>query len=798
MSVIWHKVWFDLWHNKIRTLLAVLSIAAGVFAIGATFGMADQMLSTMDAAHQTTFPSHFTMGTSGIDSNTVNRLKKIKGVEDIDLANVIPVRYKIEPADEWQSGLLFMRDYEEQIYDVYQLKEGQWPERKQLGIERLSSQFFNINIGDKVMFEIDDKERRLPITGEIRHPFVNPPEFGGEAVFFGNADVLELFDVPKGQFNELLVRVSPYSDSLAHQVASEIKNRLSKEGIRVDLTIYQKPDEHPGRPLIEGINIVLQMLALVSLGASVVLVLNTLMALLTQQTNQIGIIKAIGGGTGAIIKIYLAGVAIYGLLSLVLALPLGAWLAFAMSQWFLNIFNVEYKVFQISYRALVLQALAAIAVPLLAALWPILNGAAITVREAIASYGVGGDFGSNWLDRRIERLARGLLSAPNAIALGNIFRRKGRLLLTQLVLILAGTMFLAVMSLSASITATMDTDFAQRRYDATIFFKEAERINRVVAIAQALEGVEQAEMWYSHSASILKAGQRTREAGFGTQVIGIPAGSDMFKPLLVAGRWLQPEDDRAIVLNVDTAENNHIRLGETITLDFGELDDSEWQVVGFFNNLSADSFGTDSIYANQEAMFRATKKHNLGNQLDVRLRNHTKTEVEAITTQLKEMYDAKNLAIESSQTLHKLREDSDGEFSLVIQMLLALAVIMAVVGSIGLMGSLSISVVERTREIGVMRAIGARTSTMMAMFMLEGILQGLLSWAIVVPLSFILGQPMAEALGQALFSGSLNYQYDWTAVLAWLVVILLISTLASILPARNATRISVRESLAYA
>ena len=52
MGVIWHKVWFDLWHNKLRTLLVVFSIAVGVFAVGATFGMAEQMMPTMDAAHQ--------------------------------------------------------------------------------------------------------------------------------------------------------------------------------------------------------------------------------------------------------------------------------------------------------------------------------------------------------------------------------------------------------------------------------------------------------------------------------------------------------------------------------------------------------------------------------------------------------------------------------------------------------------------------------------------------------------------------------------------------------------------------
>jgi putative ABC transport system permease protein len=130
-------------------------------------------------------------------------------------------------------------------------------------------------------------------------------------------------------------------------------------------------------------------------------------------------------------------------------------------------------------------------------------------------------------------------------------------------------------------------------------------------------------------------------------------------------------------------------------------------------------------------------------------------------------------------------------------MLMSLAVIVAIVGGIGLMGSLSISVVERTKEIGVMRAIGARSATIMGMFVMEGILQGVFSWGVALPISFMLGQPLANALGQTMFSASLDYRYNSQAVTAWLVLIVIISTLASILPARNATRISVRDSLAY-
>jgi ABC-type lipoprotein release transport system permease subunit len=57
---------------------------------------------------------------------------------------------------------------------------------------------------------------------------------------------------------------------------------------------------------------------------------------------------------------------------------------------------------------------------------------------------------------------------------------------------------------------------------------------------------------------------------------------------------------------------------------------------------------------------------------------------------------------------------------------------------------------------------------------------------------------IARSLGLAMFGATLDYRYAWSAVAVWLVLILVISAVASILPARGATRISVRDSLAYA
>jgi putative ABC transport system permease protein len=465
----------------------------------------------------------------------------------------------------------------------------------------------------------------------------------------------------------------------------------------------------------------------------------------------------------------------------------------------LNLFNIDYNVFQVSQRAITYQVLAALAAPLLAALWPVFQGARLTVREAIASYGLGsGKFGHSWLDRTIERLGSKFLSSPYAIALGNMFRRKGRLILTQLVLITAGTMFLMVMSLSSSITATLESEFGRRQYDMFFVFYDNQRADRAQAMAQTINGVEKAELWYTIPASILKEGQRAKEAGLGAQLNGVPAGSDVYRPLMVAGRWLEPGDTNVVVMSRDTATDNGIELGDTITLDLGKFGDGDWQVIGFYQLIFGGSFSSDDLYAPEAAVFDATKKYNEGSLLRVRTTEHGPEFTEKVKLALNTLYTGRNMDILFTSTNATDRANADSQFSITTTMLLALAVIMALVGGIGLMGSLSISVVERTREIGVMRAIGARTLTLTGMFVMEGVLQGLFSWAVAVPLSFTISGMVANALGQTMFEANLDYSYNYPAVGVWLFVILFISTFASLIPAFNAARVSVRDSLSYA
>ncbi|MFO7661842.1 MAG: FtsX-like permease family protein, partial [Chloroflexota bacterium] len=549
------------------------------------------------------------------------------------------------------------------------------------------------------------------------------------------------------------------------------------------------------------VTIVLSIMAIVSLILSVVLVTNTLTAVITQQTDQIGVMKAIGGRRSAIARSYLVSVMLIGFLALLIALPLSLAVAYGGTRWFLNIFNIDYTIFQFSPRAVNYQVLAALLAPLLAALWPVMKGARISVREAIATYGLGSDFGSSALDRGIDALGRRFLPTAYAAALGNMFRRKGRLVLTLLGLTTSGVMFLVVMSLISSTRLTLDNDMARRSYDIRIGFSQPQSGSDVRDVMREIDNVAEAETWFSHNATILRDGQRLQDStGLGAQLTGIPAASTMEQPLIIDGRWLQPDDGNDIAISRETAVENDLAVGDMVTLDLGSLGEDEWQVIGIYKSFYNTGFVTESLYAPLDAVEESTGLSDIAIFILIRTTTTAPEAVAAVADDVKSAFEDEGMKIDLYTTALKSdqRRDLDNQFNSVIGMLQGLAMLAATVGGIGLMGALGISVVERTREIGVLRAIGARSRSILSLFMMEGLLQGFLSWLVAVPLAFVLARPMAELLGRTMVDVELDYAFNWQAVLFWFGTILVISIVASLLPALRATRVSVRESLAYA
>jgi putative ABC transport system permease protein len=129
--------------------------------------------------------------------------------------------------------------------------------------------------------------------------------------------------------------------------------------------------------------------------------------------------------------------------------------------------------------------------------------------------------------------------------------------------------------------------------------------------------------------------------------------------------------------------------------------------------------------------------------------------------------------------------------------LVVLALLTALVGSIGLAGTLSMNVMERTREIGVLRAIGAHNGIVVRLVVVEGLLIGLISYALAAALSFPITTALTNVISVAIFNSPAPFTITAAGFLIWLAVVVSLAVVASIAPARNATRLTIREVLAY-
>ena len=96
-----------------------------------------------------------------------------------------------------------------------------------------------------------------------------------------------------------------------------------------------------------------------------------------------------------------------------------------------------------------------------------------------------------------------------------------------------------------------------------------------------------------------------------------------------------------------------------------------------------------------------------------------------------------------------------------------------------------------------MRAVGASTRSILKIILVEGIFIGLISWLVGTLIALPLSKVISEAVGHLLLGTPLDYAFSISGTLLWLILVVGLGALASLLPALNAARLTVREVLAY-
>jgi putative ABC transport system permease protein len=793
----WRKVLRDVRGNKTRTFLVALSIAVGVFAVGTTAGTWVMMSRDLSADYAAIDPSSAILFTAPFDDDLVRSIESMPAVREAEGRFSFVVRLRTGP-DEWRNlRLEAIDDFDDIRLNRVRPERGAWPPpEEEVLIERAALGLTESDIGDALVIRSSDgTERELRIAGLAHDLNKVPASFSGTPYGYITFDTLEWLGYPPS-FNtlHLLVNGNTADEQHVQAVIDDVRDEIEQSGRTVDWMWIPEPGTFAADDVLQPMVMVLGALALLSLFLSGFLVVNTISALLMQQVRQIGMMKSIGARNGQLVRLYLGLVLILALIALCIAIPLASVTAYGISRYLASLINFDFIGFRIPVQVLALEIAVGLLVPLAAALYPVVSGVRITVREALGFHGVGGgQFGRNRVDRMIQRI-RGL-SRPLLLSLRNTLRRKTRLVLTIATLALGGAIFIAVFSVRASLLTTLDESTSYLDYDISVDFDAAYDAGTIEHTAMQVPGVAAAESWASSTARQVRPGG---SEGSSFELDALPADTDLLRPVLLEGRWLRPEDDRAIVLDTDVLGNApDIGVGDEITLRI-ERRETTWEVVGIAQTtLSATFIRIGTGYVDLDDLSSVVPPSELDSSLRVGTTQHDAAFQTSVAAALQDRYDDSGTGTTSIRTTAANNAAIQSQFDVLTVFLSILATLLAIVGALSLMGTMSMNVHERAREIGVMRAIGASDGGVLQIFVVEGILIGLLSAPIGAVLAVPISTVLSDVVGEEFTRAPLSYTFSLGGALFWVALVGILAALASLLPAWNAARLSVRQVLGY-
>jgi putative ABC transport system permease protein len=427
-------------------------------------------------------------------------------------------------------------------------------------------------------------------------------------------------------------------------------------------------------------------------------------------------------------------------------------------------------------------------VPLLAAAYPVWKGSAISVREALADFGVSRNtFGFSVFDRMLAGM--GGRSRPLLLAIRNSFRRRTRLALTLMTLAAGGIFFMSAINVRASIIKTLDHWFASKKYDLTVAFGDAYPSDQIERALKNTPGVVRSESWFTSQGLLAPhAGANTLD-GERFSVMAVPAGTTMIRLDIVEGRDLLPSDVDAIVVNtVLAAKSPQMKVGSTVSFRIGpEL--TSWRVVG----IAREPFPPAVVYIPQAFM----DQRHPGMRTNALLALADTASMNSVKDNLERSLEQEGVHILGSNAKADLRVGVDAHMLMIYVFLVVMSGIIVVVGGLGLATTMGLNVMERRREMGVLRAIGARPSTIWFIIVTESVAVGVLSWALAALAAWPVSKLVGDALVRLAFHSKLDLLFQLQGLFIWLAVSVLVSAAASFLPAWSASQITVREALAY-
>jgi putative ABC transport system permease protein len=798
VSPRWRKLGRDLRTQKGRVLLLIVAVAVSLAGIGMVLGAYAILMRELPRNYAGTEPASATLDLGAdVPRSLVDAVRARPGIAEAEARGVVIARAKV--GEDWRRLVLHViDDFHDLRLNLFRPVSGAWPPPDgTMLIERMAVSTLEARQGDRLIVKTPHGPARpVEVAGIVHDPGLAQAWQEHAGYGYITRTTLGRLGEP-AVLDELRIRVSerPLDAGAIEATARDLAAWLGTRGYTVHEIRVPPPGMHPHQFQITLVLLVQLAFGVMLLVLSAILIASTLDAMLARQTREIGVMKTVGARTAQIAGIYAAFVALLGTAATALAIPAGSALARAFAGAVGANMNCTLASQAIPWWVFLAEALAGTVVPLAVAAAPIWRTTRLTVRQAIEQCGINPVTASR---QRLARLARRpWISREWVLAVQNTLRQRTRLLPTVALLVVGGAMFLTAVNVYRSWERNIARAIETRRYDVEVYFSEPQP-RSLVDHVRNIPGVRRVEAWGYSQTTAARPGEvdlthtYPDRAHGSAWILGAPADTELVQVRVRSGRWLVPGDtDAAVLTQYGTTLFPGTRVGDAVWLSVNGVP-TRWRVVGIADESGAvpAAYVTDKAFARVGATGAGARLFRIANAAE---------SADAHSTTVRRIDDELVRAGASVQTVMAvplMRTILDDHMAILTGALVILAVLMAAVGSLGLASTLSISVLQRTRELGVMKAIGATPGLVARMIVGEGLLVGAVSWV----LALVFAAPLTLWLGGVLgtagaFGAPLSVLVSPSGALAWLGVTSVVSVAASLIPARRASRLTVREAL---
>ncbi|HUD70999.1 MAG TPA: FtsX-like permease family protein, partial [Dongiaceae bacterium] len=764
----WRKVLRDLLGQPGRTTLAVLALATGVFQVAALvhkYAILQPLLATMYAR---TNPASAVLFTDQATDEVVDRVRGVPGVAAAEARPVILARVRV-PAraaaatgaeasggsaapDAWMPIVLnVIGDFDDLRVDTFARHAGAWPPAAgEILIERSASGMTGFAIGDTLTIRgAGGEEATVRLAGTAHADGVAPAWMDHIVpAFIGRDSALRAALGGESAQIRLVAADHPYEEGHVRDVAARVKAALAAGGHEVVRTGIDNLGRHPHADQMATFLYLLGAFGALSLVLSAALVAGMAHALVSEQVRQVGIMKAIGATTRQVAGIYLGQIGILAVVALGVGVPPGLMVGRAYAGFAASVLNVDITDTPFPARALVAVLMVGLLLPLVVAIGPVLRASRVPVRQALDDTLGPRPFGARPIERALTRFT--WIPRPLALSLRTTSRRTGRLALTVGTLALGGAVFMSAINVSRAWTRAVETDFASRRFDLSVLLSKPAPKATLDPIFAADPGVARVEYWRGATPYLVGADGSTGPA---ITLLGIAPDSAILAPQIVAGRWLGASETGAVVNQTAVAKNPALGVGATITMRLGEREFA-FPIVGIVRELVpapvvyAPIGLVDAAIGQDPAMVRSVR---------VVTAEHDDAAQRAAAERLETALNAAGVEVGGiTRTLDQKKAILD-HLVIVMLVLTMAAGIVVLVGAIGLTSALTLGVVQRTREIGILGAIGATSRVIASHIWYESLIIAGLSWFLAVLLAAPASLLLESVTGRIFFKAPLDF-----------------------------------------